>query len=212
MTEIIVATTITVLVTLMVIPAMASYARTIKGVRNQQLMQQRANLFLQRLEIELTQANRVALPDDDTVRITGARGRFVVDTDSPTGQRYVTETIITTLQYTDEDDDPDTIEDNFLTEFRRVLDTNGNIIEESERVVLRWVSPVIVDGEDQAIFTLMDTATAGSRRDYVEMLLQVGDRENPSSPEWDALTGAGYQGVTVRTILSPSNLPGLGGS
>ena len=212
LTELIVVTAIAVLVVTLVVPAMTGYARAIKGVQSQQRFQQRSSLFLQRLSLDLTQSHTINFIDENEIRIAATQGRFVPDADAETGQRYEMLTVLTNLVYVDEDEDPNTIQDNFLLERREVRGQGGALIEETERIVLELVSPVIVDGDDQPVFRFVSAQDAGSRRNFVEMQLQVGDRTNPSEDQWDRITGAGYQGVTIRTVLAPQNLPGLGGS
>ncbi len=212
LTEMLVVTGIALLLVVLVVPAMTGYARAIKGVQSQQRFQQQASLFLQRLSLELTQTHTITFIDEDHIRIAATRGRFVPDAGDISGQRYELLTVLTDLMYLDEDDNPDTIQNNFLVERREVRGPEGTVVEESERTILEMVSPLIVDGEDQPVFRFFRSEDAGSLRNFVEMQLQIGDRTNPSQDQWDRLTGQGYQGVTIRTVLAPNNLPGLGGS
>lgn len=194
----------------MVIPAMIYYARVSKSVRMQQRMQQEVTLFAQEMNMAMARVFEVNFSNQRVINFGFHQSEFIADATQPTGWRFSSNTVATTLVYRDEDDDPATIGDNSLVIIQITTNEAGDEVSKREETLVRYLSPLEdADGNALPIFQRM----TDGKRAYVMFQARLGDRvlsrKNLSAEERykvyadDALTGPGYQGLVLQYMFVP---------
>ena len=122
--------------------------------------------------------------------------------------RFVNEDLarVAEIRFVDEDGDLNTIEDNSII---YVPDISAS--EESGRIVISYVSPIILGGTQQPVFTRQD-----GNPDPLIVQFRAGDRPAPpqptlraeslTGPSDDAITGQGNQSIIFRGAYAPRNI------
>jgi len=174
--EVIISLTLLTFISAVVIGGMAQYARQQKVANSQQRIEESARRIAQRLYLEASNSDAVEVRENGNVLRLGFA--HVPDVE---------------YAFVDGDGDPETIADNTFIR-RTILGSNAN-----GEVLATAVSPVTTG---TPIFAL----ATGAGRELAQLNMRIGDRQFPSLPEDDAITGPGFQSFVLRASVMRENL------
>lgn len=178
LTELMISVSLLTLVSSVAMGAFIYTMRAAKAQRTTLLLADQSLQFQRKVKERATSAERFVL--DQTLHIFQPDG-----TESE-------------LEFIDQDDNLNTIDNNFLR-WDPDVDTGGD-----EEILIDYVTPLFETDEDghevQLPFFELQSGDLALR-----VRFRIGDRQNPTISTDDAVTGHGFQSYVVDTVFTPRN-------